>query len=67
MELTIFRELEQSTEKISFSGEKVKELLEQLKINSETVLVIRNNEVITEEEILHDNDKLEILSVVSGG
>jgi len=67
MNVTIFNEKEQTTEKISFSGQTVKELLSHLEINSETVLVVKNSEVITEEEILSDQDKLELLSVVSGG
>lgn len=67
MELTIFNELRQSKEKISFSGNNVKELLQQLKINPEIVLVVRNNEVLTEDETINDKDKLELLSVVSGG
>lgn len=67
MELTLFNEKEQSTKKISFSGKNVKSLLAKLKINPETVIIARNNEIIIEEEILKDKDKLEILSVVSGG
>lgn len=45
----------------------VSDLLKELKINPITVIVTRNNEVITEKEKLKDNDKLEILSVISGG
>ena len=57
MELTIFNEKVNTTEKIVFSGNTVQELLNLLKINSETVLVSRNNEIITEEEVLPENDK----------
>ena len=64
--MQIKNEKNNSTEKISFSGS-VKELLEKLNINPETVLVVRNNEVITEDENLDDDDSLEILSVISGG
>ena len=67
MELTIFNEKENTTENISFNGNTVQELLQQLKINSETVLVIRNKEVLTEEESLKENEKIDILSVISGG
>lgn len=67
MDITIFNEKEQTAEKISFSGQTVKELLSHLEINPETVLVVKNSEVITEKEILSDQDKLELLSVVSGG
>ena len=67
MELTIFNEKENTTENISFNGNTVQELLKELKINSETVLVVRNEEVLTEEESLKENEKIDLLSVISGG
>ena len=67
MEITIIKEAEQNAEKINFSKQTVKEILAQLSINPETVLVVRNKEVITEDEPLNDKDTLEILNVVSGG
>lgn len=56
-----------STKNINFTGSSVHDLLRQLEINPETVLVTRNDEVITEDVSLKDNDKVEILSVISGG
>jgi len=44
-----------------------KQLLEDLKINSSTVLIIKNDEVVLEDEILENSDDIKILSVVSGG
>ncbi len=44
-----------------------KELLEILEINPETVLVVRNKELIDLDEVLDDKDEIEVLSVVSGG
>ena len=67
MELTIFNERENTTTKHTFSKNSVWELLSVLGINPETVLVVRNGEVITEQETLHDKDQLKILSVISGG
>ncbi|MEK6939138.1 MAG: MoaD/ThiS family protein [Nanoarchaeota archaeon] len=67
MYIEVCNEREQTNHKIEFTGTKVKDLLHQLKINPESVLVVRNNEVITEEETLQDNDKIELLSVISGG
>lgn len=67
MELTVFNERDNSTQKVNFSGRTVGELLKQLKINPEVVIVTRNDEVITESEKLSDKDRLELLSVVSGG
>ena len=42
-------------------------LLERLKINSSSIILVRNNEVVLEDEILSDKDDVKILSVVSGG
>jgi sulfur carrier protein len=67
MKITILTERTNTTETVSFKGKKVKELLKQLNINSETVLVVRNNEVITEDETLADKDRIKLLSVISGG
>ncbi len=67
MNITVFNERENTRTKVNFNGTKVVELLQQLGLNQEVFLVVRNHEVITEEEILNDNDKIELLSVVSGG
>ncbi|MBI3052191.1 MoaD/ThiS family protein [Candidatus Woesearchaeota archaeon] len=45
----------------------VAELLEQLKINKGTVLVTRDNELLTSDEKVEDADEIRILSVISGG
>ena len=49
-----------------FSG-KIINLLNQLKINSNEVLVVKNGGLINEEEIVEDSDEIRILSVISGG
>ncbi|MBI2668778.1 MoaD/ThiS family protein [Candidatus Woesearchaeota archaeon] len=67
MKLTIIHERENCTEKINFSGSKVEELLQHLKINPETVIVVRNDEVLTADEAVKNNDEIELLSVISGG
>ena len=67
MNVTVHIEKKNSTQNIELHGNTVEHLLKQLKINPETVLVARNNEVLTEDEILQDKDALEILSVISGG
>ena len=45
----------------------VADLLKKLNINPVTVIVSRNNELILEDEKLKDRDKIQILSVISGG
>ena len=44
-----------------------KSLLEFLKINPGTVLLVRNDEVVLEDEIFEQDDDIKILSVISGG
>ena len=67
MNLEIFDERENSTKKVSLEGNTLKDRLASLELNPETVLVARNNEILTDDEVLHDKDRLEILSVISGG
>ncbi|MBS3103897.1 MoaD/ThiS family protein [Candidatus Woesearchaeota archaeon] len=52
--------------KIEFTGD-VKGLLEKLKINPETVIVVRDDELLTDDVVLKNNDKIKVLSVISGG
>jgi len=44
-----------------------KKLLEKLKINPSSIILVKNDEVILEDEILTEKDYIKILSVVSGG
>jgi len=44
-----------------------KDLLIELKINPSAVIVVKNNEVILDDEIIENKDDVKILSVVSGG
>lgn len=44
-----------------------KSLLGFLKINPSTVLIVRNDEIVLEDEIFEDDDEIKILSVISGG
>jgi sulfur carrier protein len=64
--MKIFIEKEKKEIKRKFQG-RVKDLLKELGINQETVIVVRNGELITEEDIIKESDELRILSVVSGG
>jgi sulfur carrier protein ThiS len=51
---------------LKFEGT-VQELLLYLHINPETVLVSRNDELLTESDVVSTVDIVKILSVVSGG
>ncbi len=46
---------------------KVRDLLKELKLNPEEVIVIRNGEVVTEDEVVRVGDEIEIVRVISGG
>ncbi|MFA5797316.1 MAG: MoaD/ThiS family protein [Candidatus Woesearchaeota archaeon] len=44
-----------------------RELLESLKINPSTVIVVKNGTVVLDDEVLERENDIQILSVVSGG
>ena len=67
MNIIVANEREKTVTKIIFNGVTVADLLQQLHLNLEAFLVVRNQEVITEDEALHEDDMLELLSVISGG
>lgn len=67
MRIEVYNERENTTIRIELAGNKVKDLLNQLKLNPEAFLVVRNKEVIAEQEILQDEDRIELFSVISGG
>ena len=48
-------------------GRKVLDLLRELELIPESVLVIREDELLMEEEWLGDQDRIEIRPVISGG
>jgi sulfur carrier protein len=45
----------------------VKQALQKLDLNPETHLVIRNGEVLTENDLLADGDVVKLVAVISGG
>jgi len=48
-------------------GRLVREVLSELSIDPDTVLVIRDGELITRHERVDDADRLEVRPVISGG
>ena len=60
--------LSQPDRDLELKGPKqVKLLLQELNIVPETVLVIRDDVLLTEDETIRDSDRIEIRPVISGG
>jgi thiamine biosynthesis protein ThiS len=48
-------------------GMTVRKALEKLGIEPDSVLTTRNGELITDDEIIKENDVIKLVSVISGG
>jgi sulfur carrier protein ThiS len=59
--------IESEHKKVKINAKNVKEALEILNINPETVLIVKNNEIILLNELLKDDDEIKILNIMSGG
>ena len=46
---------------------RVREVLKELNLLPESVLVVRGDDLVTEDEVLKDEDRIEIRPVISGG
>jgi sulfur carrier protein len=46
---------------------RVREVLKELSLLPESVLVVRGDDLVTEDELLADEDRIEIRPVISGG
>ena len=64
--MKVFIEKENKRIEKSFNG-KAKDLIKEVGVNPETVIIVKNNELITEEDSIEDSDEIKLLSVVSGG
>ncbi len=68
MKVKIFFEKGNARKSIEVSkGQTIESALKKLKINPQTVIVVKNGEVVPEQETLQDKDSLKILSVKLGG
>ena len=68
MRINVFFDREDKKEGMELKEKSsVGELLSFLKINPVTVLVVKNKEIVLQDELLSNNDEIKILSVVSGG
>ena len=65
MKIKVF--LERRDENKEVNVETINEIFEKLNVDKNTVLITRNNELITEDEKINENDEIKLLSVISGG
>ncbi len=65
MKINVF--IERENKNIEVEATTIPELLNKLNINRETVLIVKNNQLITDKAPLNNNDNIKLLSVISGG
>jgi sulfur carrier protein len=46
---------------------RVRDLLQELQINPETVLVVRGEDLLTPDEVVKDEETVEVVPAISGG
>ncbi|MBS1267072.1 MAG: hypothetical protein MAG795_01043 [Candidatus Woesearchaeota archaeon] len=64
--MKVYFEEQEEEKEIKFNGV-AEDLLKQLNINPITVILVKNNKLISKKEQLSNKDSLKILSVISGG
>ncbi|MFQ5533185.1 MAG: MoaD/ThiS family protein [Candidatus Methylomirabilales bacterium] len=53
---------------VEMSGSRrVRDLLQELQINPESVLVVRGEDLLTPDEIVKDEETIEVVPAISGG
>jgi len=64
----IYVEKEDKELKIKLNNsKKLKDLLKEMNISISSVILVKNNQIVLEDEVVIDSDEIKILSVVSGG
>jgi sulfur carrier protein ThiS len=66
-EMKIHVETRDFRKTVAFRGKTVKQLMKALKLNSENFVLSRNGEIVLEDEVLKDGDKVKLFPVISGG
>ena len=59
--------IERFNETKDVEASNIKDLFNKLNINPETIIVVRNNEIILNDSKLNKRDEVKLLSVISGG
>ena len=68
MQINVFFDRENKEKTIELDiNSSVKDLLAKMNVNPVTVIVSRDDNIITEDEKVNDSDKIKLISVISGG
>ena len=68
MQINVFFDRENKEKTIELDiNSSVKDLLTKMNVNPVTVIVSRDDNIITEDEKVNDSDKIRLISVISGG
>lgn len=59
--------IEREGKRFSIDADSIADLFKRFDINPETVIIAKNNELVTEDARLEENDEIKFLSVISGG
>lgn len=65
MKIKIF--VDKTKESKFVEAKNINEIVKKLNLNLEEFIIVKNNELITENSKLNDNDEIKFLSVMSGG
>jgi sulfur carrier protein len=65
--IRVFIERYHTENNIEFNGNTIKDLLNMLNLDSSRFIVVKNGEIVTEDDIINDGDYIKILDAVSGG
>lgn len=59
--------IERENKQLEVDASTALQLLEKLNINPTTVIITKNNNIITETSLISKEDKIKIIPVISGG
>lgn len=65
--IRVFIERYHTENNIEFNGNTIKDLLNMLNLDSSRFIVVKNGEIVTEDDTMNDGDYIKILDAVSGG
>jgi len=65
--IRVFIERYYTENNIEFNGNTIKDLLNMLNLDSSRFIVVKNGEIVTEDDTINDGDYIKILDSVSGG